>query len=1013
MMRFLFTRKKYPMAILLFFVALTSAVAQSLTVTGKVSDNEGASLPGASIIVKGTSTSTSTDIDGNFTIKVPSANAELEISFMGLQTQKLRVGNRTIFNVQLSADSKQLDEIVVVAYGTQSKRNVTGAVQTLNVSELKDLPVPQLGQKLQGKLAGVQITQNTGIPGQGLSIRIRGASSISAGSDPLYVVDGFPLQGNLANINPDEIESISVLKDASSTSLYGSRASNGVVLITTKKAKAGKSQLSISYSAGLQSIPSKGLPDMMNARQFAQFKKEIAIERGQTVPDMYANPEQYGEGTDWFKAVTRDAMNTNYSINYSSSGEKFSTSVVGGYNKVEGVLLNSDYNRISLRMNSEYRFNDKIKVGANVAPTYTYSKTPQSDGIWYNSPSIIQSALLTNPLAPYKNSDGTVPLSVGWEYGTAAGPNWYNQVKIVKNTSKNIGLLSNAFVEIKPVNGLTFKSNVGVDLGSSVSDFFSPSTAGSVFNPPNEADATRIRGSHSNQFAYSWLWENTVTYNKSIGDHNFDILVGYTSQAAHSESGFISGSGYPDNKVETLNAATIINGSTDIQDWSLASMVARVNYNYKNKYILSGAIRRDGSSRFGSDNKWGNFPSVFAGWVVSEESFIPKNNIVSFIKLRGSYGVTGNNNIGNYLQYANIVPTNTAFNNQLLNGSSIAGLNNNELGWETTTQLDLGIDLNFINDRIRFNYDYYKKTTDNLLYSVDVPISSGFFNYTTNIGKIEFWGHEFSLSTVNFNGKFKWTTDFNISFNRNKALELGTANSAIYGDQTITKVGEPLGQLYGLVWDGIYETQAEYDASPKHEGASVGSVKFKDINGDGIVTNDSKDQTVLGNTAPKFNFGFTNTMSYKDFDFSVVCQGASGNKIMNNIERFTGNLDGTFNVTTDLANRWKSEEDPGDGKYGSVLGNTGPERDWSSSKRMYDGSYLTIKNITLGYSFNNSNLTYLKGLRIFASVQQAFVFTKYPGNNPEVSAGVGLFSGVDNTTYPVPRTMALGLNYNF
>lgn len=1011
MLKLLLNHKKYFFTVLLLFCAALTSSAQN-TITGNVKDNLGEILPGVNIGIKGAKAGTTSDFDGNFSINAP-AGSTLVFSFIGYQNREIAAAGRSQLNIVMKPDTKSLDEVVIVAYGTQKQKNVTGAVQTLNTAEIKDQPVSQITQKLQGKLAGVQITQNTGIPGQGMTMRIRGAASISSGSDPLYVVDGFPLQGNLANINPDEIETITVLKDASSTSLYGSRASNGVVLITTKKAKAGKSQFNVSLSTGIQSIPENGLPKMMNATQFAQFKKEIAIERGQTVPAEYENPQQYGEGTNWLKAVTRSAPITNYSISYSASGEKFSTSVVGGYNKVEGVLLNSNYQRISVRMNSEYKFNDKVKVGLNLAPTYSSNKTPQSDGIWYNSPSIIQSAMLTSPLAPYINPDGSIPTTVGWEYGTAASPNWYNQVQIVKNTSSNVGILSNAFIEARLVKGLTFKSNVGVDLGNSVSDYFSPSTAGSTFNPPNEADATRIRGSHSNQFAYSWLWENTLMYQKNLGDHNFDALVGYTTQAAHSESASLSGSGYPDNRVQTLNAATIITGTSDIQAWSLASIVGRLNYNYKNKYLLSGAIRRDGSSRFGSDNKWGNFPSASVGWVASEESFIPKNKILSFAKLRASIGVTGNNNIGNYLQYANMVATNTAINNQLYNGSSVAGLNNNELGWETTEQTDFGIDLNFADDRIKFNYDYYRKTTDDLLYSVDIPISSGFFNYTTNIGKIAFWGHEFSLSTVNLNGEFKWTTDFNISFNRNKALALGTANAAIYGDMTITRVGQPLGQLYGLVFDGVYDNQVEYDSSPKHEGSSVGSVKYKDINGDGVVTNDSKDQTVLGNTAPKYNFGFTSTMSYKGFDLAVVCQGAQGNKIMNAAERFTGNLDGSFNVTADLERRWKSEQDPGDGHYGKASGNTGPERDWTSSKWMYDGSYLTIKNITLGYSFNEAQADYLKGLRLYLSMQQVYVFTKYPGNNPEVSAGVGLFSGVDNTTYPVPRTLAIGLNYNF
>ncbi|WP_053970837.1 TonB-dependent receptor [Mangrovimonas sp. ST2L15] len=999
--------------IVTFFLGCLFGFSQERIITGTIVDESGITVPGANVILKNTSIGTMTDMDGQYSLEIPEEGSVLVISFMGYKPQEIVIGSRSTIDVQLEPNLEMLDDVVIVAYGSQSKRDVTGSVQTVDSDEFKNEPVPQLAQKLQGKITGVQITQNTGIPGQGMTVRVRGAASISAGSDPLYVVDGFPLQGNIANINPDEIESISILKDAASTSLYGSRASNGVVLITTKKGKHGKNKFGLSVYTGIQSIPENGKPDMMNAREFAQFKKEIAIERGQDVPEIYQNPEQYGEGTNWFNAVTRPGIVQNYTVSFSNANDKSSTSVIAGFHKTEGVLLNSDYTRISLRANTDYKFNDRIKVGFNIAPTYTNNNTPQSDGIWYNSPSIVQSAILTNPLAPYKNPDGSIPLAVGWEYGTAASPNWYNQVQIVKNQSESLGLLSNAFIEIDVLKDLTFKSMVGVDAGHSVSDFFSPSTAGSIFNPPNESDTSRISGSHSNSWAYSWLWENTLSYKKSFGDHNFDILGGYTLQAARSESASMSGTGFPDNRVETLNAATEITGTSDIQEWSLTSFVARVNYNYKNKYLLTGAIRRDGSSRFGQDNKWGNFPSVSAGWVVSEESFIPESKVLSFLKLRGSFGVTGNNNIGNYQQYANVVPTNNPFNDVLLNGSSLAGLNNTELGWETSEQLDAGIDINFFDNRVQFTYDYYNKVTDNLLYSVEIPISSGFYNYVTNIGKIKFWGHEFTLNTINIDKEFKWNTNFNISFNRNEALELGTANSAIYGDMTITEVGQPLGQLYGLVWDGIYETQEEFDNSPHHEGAEVGSVKYLDMNGDGVVTNDDRDRRPIGNTAPKFNYGFTNTFSYKNIDLSIVCQGAHGHKIANMSERFTGNLDGAFNVLKDLENRWRSEDNPGNGRWGKASGNTGPERDWASSKWVYDASYLTIKNITLGYSFTESKYDYLKGLRIYTSLQQAFVFTDYPGGNPEVSAGVGLFSGVDNTTYPVPRTLTFGVNYNF
>lgn len=1000
----------FPLAFLMVLFQQIPVFAQT-RITGAVTDEKKQPIPGATVAVKGTTLVVSTDAGGKFTLNA-ATGATLSVSFMGYATQEIGIGNRDVINFQLEPAAKTLSDVVIVAYGTQSKRNVTGAIQTVNDKELKDLPAAQITQKLQGKLAGVQINQTTGIPGQGMSVRVRGQASISAGSEPLYVVDGFPITGNIANINPDEIESLSVLKDASSTSLYGSRAANGVVIVTTKGAKQGATSISVSAYAGIQSLPQKGKPDLMTAQEFAQFKKEVATENGQAVPAMFQNPAQYGEGTNWYDAVTRQAAIQNYSISYSSNKDKFSTAVVAGYFKQDGVLLNSDYTRFSLRVNTEYKFNDRIKVGFNAAPTFSTNNTPQSDGIWYNSPSIIQSAMLTSPLAPYKNEDGSIPLNTNG-YGTADGPNWYNQVQVVKNRAKNAGLLSNAFVEIETLKNLTFKSSINVDLGNSVSDYFFPSTAGSVFNAPNEADASRINASHGNSYGYSWLWENTLSYKRTIGEHNFDVLAGYSAQSAHSETGNFNATGFPDNRVQTFNVAKTITGSTDVQDWSLISVVARANYSFKQKYILSAAIRRDGSSKFGVDKRWGNFPSVSAGWIISDENFMSGIKAISFFKLRASYGVIGNNNIGNYTQYATVVATNNPVGNQYLSGKSIAGLNNTLLGWENTKELDLGFDMNFFSNRIKFGYDYYHKTTDALLYTVDIPISSGFFNFATNVGKLAFWGHEFTLSTQNTTGAFKWNTDFNISFNKNKALALGTTNAAIYGDNTITTVGQPLGQLYGLVWEGVYKNQADFDASAKYDGAQVGMVKFKDVNGDGIVTNDDRDKTVIGNASPKAIYGFTNTFTYKNFDLTIVAAGAFGNKIINTSERFTTNLDGTFNVLKGLAGRWRSEQDPGDGIYGKAIANTtGQERDWSSSKFVYSANYLTIKNVTLGYQVPIKATTYIKGLRIYTSAQQLFVFTKYPGGNPEVSAAGGLFSGSDYTTYPVPRTFTLGLNVN-
>lgn len=470
--------------LLMLVFGVVTVTAQSLkSIKGVVVDKENNSVIGASVLQKGTNNGVVTDLDGNFTLTMQDdAPKVIIISYLGMKSQEISVTKANLGQITLVEDAEMLDEVVVVSYGKQSKRLITGSVQSVKATELADMPVAQLSQKLQGKLAGVQINQVTGIPGQGMEIRIRGQASISAGSDPLIVVDGFPINSSLANINPDEIETISVLKDASASSLYGSRAANGVVLITTKRAKAGSSSLSVSAYMGLQQIPNELKPDMMNAREFAQFKKEIAEENGWDVPDMFKNPEQYGKGTDWFDVITRSALMQNYSVNYTTSTEKFSTSAIAGYMKQEGVLLNSDYDRFSLRINSDYKFNDKVKIGFNLAGTLTTNNTPNSDGTWYDSPSVIQSALLTSPLAPWKNEDGTIPINAddysGNSYGGSAGPNWYNQVQVVKNTGKSTNAIANAFLEYEPIKGLVLKSSLNGELFNSVADSFTPSTAG-------------------------------------------------------------------------------------------------------------------------------------------------------------------------------------------------------------------------------------------------------------------------------------------------------------------------------------------------------------------------------------------------------------------------------------------------------------------------------------------------------------------------------------------------------
>jgi len=995
---------------------------QQKSVRGKVTDQSGVPVPGASVVVKGTTTGITTDNDGNYSLLVPSDAKTIVFSFVGMRSQEVAVGNKSEYNVVLSEETIGLEEVVAVGYGRQTKKDITGSIVQIKTAVLEDLPVPQVAQKLQGQIAGVQINQTTGVPGQGMSIRIRGAASVNAGTEPLIVVDGFPISGSINDINPDEIESISVLKDASSSSLYGSRAANGVVLVTTKTGVNGKTKVQFSSFKGVQVVPQKGRPDMMNAQEFAQFQKEYREDMAAfqhttiPIPTEYQNPSQWaGKGTDWYNVLLQKANIESYSLSITANKDKLKTSAILGYFNQDGVIINSNFNRLSVRLNTEYQINDKIKIGVNLAPSLSNSKTNGTDGVLWGG-GIIQNAILTSPLSPYINDDGTLPLTANTS-GLFPNPNWYRVAQERSNKNKSLHVLANAYIDVEFIKNFHFKSSLNGELGSSKDNYFIPSTSGYIFDPPPR----RTEASITTNTYYSWLNENTLTYANSFMDkHNFDLLAGYTSQRQTNPYEYMYGQGFPDDKVKTLNAASIYQLDEKFNEWSLLSYVGRVNYNYNRKYFLSASIRRDGSSRFGVNNRWGNFPSLSAGWIISDESFFPKTLLLNYMKLRGSYGKTGNYNIGNYTYYAAVQNTNYVFNNNLSSGRSTTSLGNSDLGWETTSGIDFGGEFGLLNDRISLTYDFYQKVTNGMLYSVLVPQASGYNSIMTNVGEFKFWGHEFGIVTKNLAGKLKWTTNFNISFLKNKVIHLGTQDAPIggqYDNPNITQVGSEIGMLHGFVFDGIYKNQAEFDAAPHHATSAVGTVRYKDISGpngqpDGII--DNYDTTIIGNPNPDFIFGMTNTLSYDDFDFSIVMSGSYGNDLMNRTLEFTQNLDGVFNVTKDVSNRWRSEANPGDGLHPTT--NTGtPLARYDNSRWVSDASYLTVKNITLGYTLPFKNTSYFEKIRIYASIQQALVLTKYKGSNPEVSINGGsvLYGGLDFTAYPVPRTFTFGLNVNF
>jgi TonB-linked SusC/RagA family outer membrane protein len=1003
-------------------------------VSGRVVDEKNNGLPGVTVVVKGSTKGTTTDEQGSFKLAVPGPQAILVFSFVGYETKEVPVGNNTVLNVSLGEGDQTLNEVVVVGYGSQLKKEITGAVQNVSAQEIKDIPVSQIGQKLQGRLAGVQINQTTGKPGQGISIRIRGQVSVSAGSDPLYVVDGFPITGTIAQLNPDEIDDISILKDAASTSLYGSRAANGVVLITTKKGKIGQTTISFNTFAGIQQVPERGRVKMLNAVEFAQFKKEYYQDQGQAVPTEFQDPSQYaGKNNDWYGALLRVAPIQSYNLTVSSNRERSSTSLVAGVFNQEGVVLNNKYKRYSLRMNSNYNITDRVSLGFNVAPSYVFDNTPRTDGD--RGTGILFNALHTWPVMPIYDSNGELtrfnrfPGSTGniFDY-----PNWVRAAKELINETRNTNLLGNAYITYRPISGLTLKSTINIEYLNSKFFFFNPSTATNSINVPIPTTAVSIRQSVEN---VSWLNENLATYSKSFNDHNFELLAGFTNQRFRQDITRIQADTYANDQIPTVQGGLNINRagtSSGVNEWALSSYLSRLTYNYKGKYLFTAAIRTDGSSRFGSANRWGTFPSASLGWVLSDEEFLKPIPAISFAKIRTSYGVIGNNNIGNYTQYALLDNTaNAVFGSTVVSGAVPTSLANSNLGWETTRQFDAGLDLGLFNDRIQFVYDFYTKRTTNLLYAVQIPQESGFTNYSDNIGEIKFWGHEFSLTSKNTTGRFQWTTNANISFNRNQVVALAPGIDRVYGSFHITQVGQPFGQFYGMVKEGYYQNAQDLASSPIIPGRSaVGTIKFRDVNGDGVITygGDTDDRAIIGSPFPKFVYGITNSFRYGNFDASIVGSGSQGNQLWVRHLYSTANLDGVFNLVAGVKDRFRVGSDgtvitPGAGMFGATNGGgnfTGVERDWNSSQFLANASYFTIKNITVGYTFGPLN-RFFKSARAYASVQQVYVFTKYTGGpNPETSGnasgdgpGDNLSQGVDLSNYPVPRTYTLGVNLNF
>jgi len=992
-------------------------------------------LSGTSVEVKGSAKGVvSTNARGFFSIRVP-PGATLVFSHVGYLTTEVDVSGKLTVAVTLDRDANTLEQ-VTVSYGKQAKKELSSAVVKIDAASVQDIPATEFGQKLQGKVAGIQIQQTSGIPGNNIVFRIRGAASLSSGNQPLVVVDGQPLNSDAAGgtgdinlIDPNQIESYSVLKDAAATSLYGSRASNGVILITTKTAKIGKSSVTADVYYGVQTVPQRGRPNLMNAREFATFMQGFYADKianegwvnpttgTASIPADYANPSQYGKGTDWYNALIHTAPMENYSVNYSVGTDKISSSTTMTYFNQDGVLYNTGTKRFAFRTNTEYRPISRVKLGLNIAPAYQIDHNTRGGILSLNgNRQVVAGADLSSPLISPWAGKGVYNLSTA-SFGMYALPNYLQQARIMDNDQTNFSFLGNAYVDLEIIHGLHARSTINGDiLNQDYNAYYGTQFGYFGVVPPRPASSSQAMNNSNN--TYSWTNENLLTYATHFGDHSLDVLAGYSTQKSYESLRSINGTGFATDETPWISAATTTTGSSNSTSWTLASALARVNYDYKKKYFLSGTIRNDGSSRFGVNKKYGTFPSGAAAWVVSSEKFFPKTPVLSFLKFRGSYGLTGNFNIGNYTQTSLLSATNYVMNGSTVLGESITTLGNPNLTWETSKQLDLGADLTLFNGRVNISYDYYNKRTEGMLSPLPIPYASGYSSIQYNEGTFRIWGHDIQVSTDNIKGrKFNWTTDFNISFNDNKVLSLVNntpiGGTGMYSDYNRTQVGHRIGDLYGWIFEGVYMNQAQYNEYPKYSTSVVGSARMKDVNGDDTI--DIKDRTFLGRTNPKFIYGMTNNFTFEGFDLGIVIAGQVGNKIMNTNLQNLRNLDGVFNVEKSMQYRWRSEDNPGNGKVPSTRSGSTEAYRLVNSSWVFSGDYLAVKNITLGYTFGKKMLHYIKGVRVYASLQNAFMFTKYPGQNPEVNDTKDnqTQAGLDGGSYPIPRVAMFGANVNF
>ncbi|WP_296684882.1 TonB-dependent receptor [Flavobacterium sp.] len=1037
------------MSIIMYTLMCTSAFAQEKLVTGKVNDPSGQPLPGVTVLVKGTKKAVSTDFDGKFSISV-SNGGTLVFSYIGFKSKEQKVGSASSYTIALETENESLNEVVVVGYGTQKKKVTTGSMSSIKTESFTERPISRLDQGMVGQIAGVRVKQTTGLPGQPFSVEIRGAGSISAGNEPLYVIDGFPIHtegGNSAggfsngspldNMNPNDIASVEVLKDAAAAAIYGSRASNGVVLITTKRGKAGKAKFTFNTYSGLSKEANR--VDVLNADQWIARQKTFIddnwITSGipgatatQTIAERIATynlrypstplipsnskytsyvydarwdmPGHPGlDYIDWQDKIFRTGEFKNYQLSASGASDAVNYYVSANYSKNTGYIIGTEYSLFSARANIDIKLSDSFKVGFNLAPSYSIKDDPGVEG----KDNTLHKALGAPPVFENAFNDLGEQYTVRYAWGSSTT----SMLNLLARKGKNSMYrnLISSYASYKLSSNLTLKSTINFDNTDNTTENYTPSNL-----------LTGIIGAYNTYRRQNIVNENTLNYIKSFKDHSFNLLLGQSfSSYQMTRSNLASGALYNSFSIETLPTGST--GTTNSEKNTLLSYFGRLQYDFKEKYLISASIRRDGSSKFGFQQRWGVFPSLSLGWRVTQEGFMKKVDWINDLKLRASAGVNGSNNIGNYAAYSTLASYNYTLGGANSLGQGVGSIPNPLLHWEESKSTDLGLDFSILKNRISGTFEVYRKINSDLLLQVPVVGASGFTNYLTNVGKVQNQGWEFELNTSNVATKsFKWKTSLNLSHNENKVLALGPGQSKIEISTSLNgvpyvklEVGKPMYTLYMLVQDGVV-TQADIDKGGTTIGGNVlklGDPRYVDQNGDKKITAD--DRVDVGNPTPKITWGITNTFKYKDFDLNVLVQGQNGGTVYGLIGRGinrTGMSAGENNLDVNPAVRgnWKTS-------FG-YQANT----DW-----LYSSDYLSVRNITLGYDLSKAvkSLTRIDKARIYISGENWFYWNKYKvGYNPEAvntaASSDGAFAlPVDYGGAPLAKSLVLGLNINF